>query len=217
MANNIQSSKPDPTFKHNCVLGSNGEILYDCPIEIRSRADLCNYGITWNDCRTLNFNGSDRVTVYYFQTTNRELAEQHWTWLDSEHSRAYAANRCQVKGKRKALIRCPDTNSCANCPFGRKPEDRRPNTISWDGLVEAGGESGAALTTEDIVFSEIRRDEMLALMETEDKRIAEATQMKELGFSVEAMAIHLKVSEPRIYQFLARAKAIIRDYQSNNG
>ena len=74
-------------FKHNTSIGANGEILYDAPIEITNKEDLNNYGITWNDCRTLNFHGSEEVTVYFFKTENRALAEYQWSYLDTQHSR----------------------------------------------------------------------------------------------------------------------------------
>ena len=51
-------------FKHHTSIGPSGEVLYDAPMEIKNQADLDAYGITWDDCRTLNFHGSEKVTVY---------------------------------------------------------------------------------------------------------------------------------------------------------
>ena len=48
-------------FKHHTSIGADGEILYDAPIEIKERADLDNYGIEWEDCTSLSFNGSQRM------------------------------------------------------------------------------------------------------------------------------------------------------------
>ena len=67
----IVKAQLEAEFKHNTSIGANGEILYDAPIEIKDQADLDNYGITWDDCRTLNFHGSEKVTVYFFKTENR--------------------------------------------------------------------------------------------------------------------------------------------------
>ena len=55
-------------FKHHTSIGPSGEVLYDAPMEIKDQADLDAYGITWDDCRTLNFHGSEKVTVYFFKT-----------------------------------------------------------------------------------------------------------------------------------------------------
>ena len=43
-------------YKHATSFGANGEILYDCPIEIKDQADMDNFGITTEDCRYLHCN-----------------------------------------------------------------------------------------------------------------------------------------------------------------
>ena len=62
MAKNIKVAS-EAEFRHHTSIGPNGEVLYDAPLQIRSKADLDNYGITWDDCRTLNFHGSEQMTV----------------------------------------------------------------------------------------------------------------------------------------------------------
>ena len=55
-------------------------------------------------------------------------------------------------------------------------------------------------------------------MDIEDLHIAQAFEMKELlGCSVKEIAAELGLSEPRIYQLVARAKAIGREYRQENG
>jgi DNA-directed RNA polymerase specialized sigma24 family protein len=57
-----------------------------------------------------------------------------------------------------------------------------------------------------------------ALMDAEDPRIAMAFEAKTLyGDSVREIAADLGVSEPRVYQLIARAKAIGREYRQENG
>ena len=52
----------------------------------------------------------------------------------------------------------------------------------------------------------------------QDPRIAKAFEMKELlGFSIREIAAELQISEPRVYQLVARAKVIGREYRQNNG
>mgnify|MGYP000933233731 CR=1 FL=1 len=210
-SNNAQS---ESTFRHNTSVGANGEILYDAPIEIRDQADLDNYGITWSDCRTLNFHGSEKVTVYFFKTENRAFAEYQWSYLDTQHSRGYASVRCMIPGKRKAFIKCPDTVSCANCKYR---DVRQAPIISWDGLIETGYEPVAAAPVDEQVSAKLEYADIKALMDAEDKRIAQAFEMKELcGMKVEEIAKKLKVSAPRIYQFISRAKAIGQQYREDN-
>jgi len=208
------SDKPEREFRHHTSTGANGEILYDMPVEIRDQADLDNYGITWDDCRTLNFHGSEKVTVYFLKVESRELAEYQWSYLDTQHSRGYASTRCMIPGKRKAFIRCPDTNSCANCKYR---DVRQAPVISWDGLIETGYEPVAAAPVDEQVGAKLEYQDIKALMDAEDKRIAQAFEMKELcGMKVEEIANELKVSAPRIYQFVSRAKAIGQQYRKDN-
>ena len=116
----FEKAQLEAEFKHNTYIGPNGEILFDAPIEIKDQADLDNYGITWDDCRTLNFHGSEKVTVYFYKTDNRAFAEFMWSSLDTQHSRAYANTRCWIPGRRKAIARCRDTVPCATCPYKDK-------------------------------------------------------------------------------------------------
>ena len=202
-------------FKHNTSIGEDGAILYDAPIQIRDQADLDNYHISWRDCRTLSFHGSERVTVYFMAVESKALAEYMWANLDTEHSRGYASVRCMIPGKRKAYIKCPDTNSCANCPH---KGDKQAPVISWDGLVESGYELAAGASPEESAVTKSEYRSIKAVMDAEDPRIAEAFEMKELfGYSVKEIAVALDLSEARIYQLVSRAKAIGREYRQKNG
>ena len=213
--NQCQANSVEGPFAHNTSIGANGEILYDAPIEIRDQADLNNYHITWDDCKVLNFHGSEKVTVYFFKTENRSFAEYQWSYLDTQHSRGYASTRCMIPGKRKAFIRCPDTNSCANCPH---KEDKQPPVISWDGLIETGYEPDSTDSIEHQVMNKLEYEEIRAKMDAEDPRISEAFEAKVLfGESVKEIARRLAVSEPRVYQLVARAKAIGKDRRNDNG
>ncbi len=120
-----------------------------------------------------------------------------------------------IPGKRKAYIKCPDTNSCTNCPH---KEDKQAPVISWDGLVESGYEPAAGASPEESAMAKSEYSSIKAAMDAEDVRISKVFEMKELlGFSVKEIAAELKLSEVRIYQMVARAKAIGREYRQNNG
>lgn len=202
-------------FKHKTSIGADGELLFDAPIEIKDKADLANYGISWDDCRTLNFHGSESIVVYFYKSRSRAFAEDQWRYLDSQHSRGYANTRCMIPGKRKLWIRCPDTVPCATCPY---KDIKQPPVISWDGLIESGYEpasSGPSLAEQ--VEAQLEYEDVRALMDAEDVRIAQALEMKELhGFSVKEIACSLRISEPRVYQLIARAKAIAKNYRETN-
>ena len=193
------------------------ETIYYAPIEIKDQSDLSNYGITWDKCKTLRFGQSERITVYYFPTTSKALAEFQWAELNTQHSRNYRSTRCMVPGKRKALINCPDTNKCSACPFNRRPEDRMANIVSWDEMVEQGYEEKRAedkgLTAS---FAWMEFQEIKAVMDAKDPNIARAIIMKEMqGYEVAEIAEKLCVTERQVYYLLQQAKTIGKKYKMN--
>ncbi len=156
-------------------------------------------------CLVLDFN----------RRINRAFAEYQWSYLDTQHSRGYASVRCMIPGKRKAFIKCPDTNSCAKCPYKDK---KQAPTISWDGLAETGYEPVGSAPVDEQVGAKMEYEGIKAMMDAEDSRIARAFEMKYLqGYSVKEIAVELRISEPRVYQLVARAKAIGKEYRKNNG
>jgi hypothetical protein len=204
-------------FKHGTSIGANGEILYDCPIEIKDQADLDNFGIGWDDCKTLSFHGSEKMTVFFFKTEDRAFAEYQWGYLDTQHSSGYFSVRCMVPGKRKAFIRCRDTNKCSACPYGRTPETKQSPVVSWDGLLDSGWEPVPTASVEHQVMAKLEYEEIRSKMDAEDPRIALAFEAKELyGDSVKEIAADLGVSVPRVYQLLSRAKTIGRQFRKDN-
>ena len=57
-----------------------------------------------------------------------------------------------------------------------------------------------------------------AMMDAKDTRIARAFELKELqGYSVREISAELQISQPRVYQLIARAKAIGKEYREING
>ena len=201
-------------FRHKTTVGKDGELLYDAPIEIRDKADMDNYGITEDDCKFLHFGSSQKMRVYFFKTSNRAFAEEQWEYINNLHSSGYLSTRCMVPGKRKAFVRCRDTNKCSECPYGRTPETKQAAIVSWDGMIDAGYDPATTDSVEDAVIAKTTYREIRDRMDAEDKRIAQAFEAKELyGNSVKEIAMALQVSEPRVYQLITRAKAIGKEYQ----
>lgn len=213
MAKN-EKARLEAEFKHYTSIGSNGETLYACPMEIETQADLDAYGITKADCRTLNFHGSEKVTVYFLMVDSREFADYQWRYLDSLHRRGYRNSRCWVPGKQKEWIRCRDTNPCACCPY---KDQRKPPTISWDRLLASGYEPEATAPAEEQAIAKMVWNEIRTLMDAEDIRIAQAFEAKVLyGLSAQEIADTLGVSVPRVYQLFNRGKAIAKAYRNSN-
>lgn len=214
--NKVSNSKKG-AFKHKTSIGKNGEILYDAPIQIKDQNDLKHYGITNEDCRYLHFGASEKMRVYFFKTTNREFADAQWEYLNTQHSAEYYNTRCMVPGKRKAFIRCRDTNKCSECPYGIKPEDKQAAVVSWDELLESGWEPVPVQPVERRVMAKVEYEAIRDRMDAEDPRIAQAFEAKELfGDSIAKIAVDLGISEPRVYQMISRAKEIGKEYREEN-
>ncbi len=210
--NKVNISNSDD-FKHRTSIGENGELLYDAPIVIQNQDDMKNYGITDKDCRYLHFGTSQKLRVYFFKTTSRAFADYQWEYINNLHSSSYFATRCMVPGRRKAYVKCRDTNKCSACPYGRTPETKEAAVVSWDGLIDAGFEPISTDSVEEQVIAKATYEELRKYMDAEDPRIAQAFEAKEIfGASVKQIAKELQVSEPRVYQLIARAKAIGREY-----
>lgn len=214
---NKVNAKNEGAFRHGTSIGESGELLFDAPIEIVDDADMKHYGITKEDCRYLRFNGSQKLRVFFYKTPSRELAEYQWETINNQHSSAYFASRCMVPGKRKAFVRCRDTNKCSACPYGVTPETRQAAVVSLDGLIESGWDPTPVESVEHTVLAKIEREEIRARMRAEDWRIAEAYEARTfLGDSVKTIATELGLSEPRVYQMLSRAKQIVKEYREEN-
>lgn len=203
----------EQSIRYATTKNENGDTIYYAPIEIIDNEDLRNYGITWGDCKTLHFGTSDRVRVYLFPTTNKELADFQWAEINTKHSRGYRSTRCNVPGKRGGLIQCPDTNKCNECPYGRRPEDRKPNTISLDRLSESGYEEAVEdrEMTARLAWMEFER--LKVWMDAKDLNIAKAIILKEMhGYKVSEIAEELGIDERQVYYCLQQAKDIGKKY-----
>lgn len=201
-------------FKHGSCVNENGETLYDAPIEIKDKADMEIIGITIEDCKYLRFGSSQKILVYFLKTANRPFAEEQWEYINNMHSSGYYRTRCMVPGKRKAYVKCRDTNSCAACPYGNTPETKQAAVVSLDCLIDSGWEPTVSESAE---YKAVIKDEyarIRSLMDAEDVRIAQAFEARELfGDSVSRIAHDFGVSVPRVYQLISRAKAIAKAYR----
>ena len=95
----------------------------------------------------------------------------------------------------------------------------RSTTDTWDGLIDAGCDPAAADSVERQIkiIAKAAYEDLRRRMDAEDPRIAQAFEVKELfGDSVKETAKALQVSEPRVYQLIARAKATGKEYKKES-
>ena len=202
-------------FNHGTTTDIHGNILYDAPVEIKSKEDLINYHITWEDCITIHIGGWDRRTVYIFQTPDRNLAEFLWNELNGDHKEISTEKRCLVPGKQHLMNRCHPRYSCARCPFMdvRIPVEK----VSWDRMLEDAYEKEwvddhADSPCEQMGLYRLMLDELKEKLDARDQRLMTVLRMKEMdGYSIAEIAIEIGCSEPRVYQLLKTAKKLARD------
>ena len=187
-------------------LRNQGKEVYAAPIEIEHGEQLESLGISWIQCRTW-YIGNERITVHLTpsdEETYRFLLGE----LRARHRNDYRNSRCMVPGKTR-LIRCPENNSCSNCPFPGCCDHRQPNVISWDEGIESDSREMAELYEAKVQYEEIRD-----LMIREDPLIAEIFEMKEgSGMTVKEIADRLELTTRQVYYYLQMAKEIGRKYQ----
>lgn len=216
---NKEKAWPEAEFRHKTEKGPDGEITYAYPVEVGSKLEgydketLEFFKISKNDCHSIRYTETDVVYVHYIMVKEKDVAQDQWAYLNSRHSREYAHDRCMVPGVRKDYILCPDTRSCKNCPH---QANRQKRIISLDKFAEDGYDVGSGLSSEDAAMKNIEREELYAIMRSEDPRIAEAYRLRtEKNYTPKEISGILGVSQPRIYQLLARAKKIVYEYYSD--
>ena len=195
----------------------NGQATYLAPIEIKNSDDIRCLGISWDDCKTLHFGKNYSITVYYLPTTNKKFVDFLWAELNSRHSKEYRNTRCQIRGKFNKLKMCPDTISCSNCPYHRKPEDRQPSRLSWDELITSGSEPEC---DNDYFKAFLDQNELASIkkeMDSKDPNIARVMELKEIhDLDVHTIAEILKITERQVYYCIDQAKSIGASFKKNH-
>lgn len=180
-------------------------------IEIEHKEQLETLSITQQECRTW-YIGSEKVIVHL---TPADKGTYHFLLdeLRTRHRKEYRSRRCQIPGKNKPLIMCPECNRCSECPYPEYRDKHKANSISWDGLIESGYEGEADNCMVEQLQAKLEYDEIHTLMDSENPIIAQVFEMKERdGFSVSEIADRLHIKPRNVYYYLDRAKAIGKKY-----
>ena len=192
-------------------LRKNGIEIYAAHIEIEHKEQLETLSITQQECRTW-YIGSEKVIVHL---TPADKGTYHFLLdeLRTRHRKEYRSRRCQIPGKNKPLIMCPECNRCSECPYPEYRDKHKANSISWDGLIESGYEGEADNCMVEQLQAKLEYDEIHTLMDSENPIIAQVFEMKERdGFSVSEIADRLHIKPRNVYYYLDRAKTIGKKY-----
>lgn len=190
--------------------------VYPAPLEIESKEQLKDLGLTWDQCKEWDIM-TEKVTVHV-SPADKATADMLLKDLRNKYRRAYRVDRCKIPGKKKALIRCPECNSCKDCPYPQYRDNRQPDNISWDGLIDTGYEE--AQENDDLHLAEIRSllNSVSAEISSVNPKFTEAITLKEFyGYSVKEIAEIMGDTPRNIYFYIAKAKEIGEQYKLKNG
>lgn len=188
---------------------ASGEPIFLAPIKIEIREQLDNLHTTAAGCRKWHV-GAEAVTVK-LTPCNEAIYDMMVSILRTEHRDGVRKSRCVVRGKRGGTIRCDERNKCRECPYGRKPEDREYQEVSWDALVETGFDPGADDTTSGSVLFDMAVEDARRQMAAEDPRLVTVYDMLEDKKGIPEIMTALGVSQRTVYYLISRCRQIIKD------
>ncbi|MBQ3803221.1 MAG: sigma-70 family RNA polymerase sigma factor [Oscillospiraceae bacterium] len=129
--------------------------------------------------------------------------------LKKKYNSFYRQHRCLVPGVRKDWIRCPETNHCDACPYGREPEQYDPGLLSLEGMFE---DEEDVLDPEFSVERITEWREMFAALEEVSPEAVRAIKLKIAGFNLQEIADRMGKSVAAVNRLIVKARAYIEGY-----
>ena len=140
-----------------------------------------------------------------------EVCKLMLTDLKRKYNNSYRQHRCLVPGVRKDWVRCPETNHCDACPYGRDPEQYDPGRLSLEGMLEAEEDvPDPGYSVERIM--EWR--EIFAALEEVSPEAVRAIKLKLAGFTLHEIADRMGRSVSAVNRLIEKARAFIEGYQA---
>ncbi len=198
-------------------LEESGKEVYPAPILIEHSEQLRMLGITWEQVRTWRI-GNDAVKVHP-TPASKEIYDLLLGDLRAQHRTDYRRRRCQIPGKLKPTISCPEHNSCAECPFPEYRDQHQPNTLSWELMVEDSDEE-FAYQDSGVEQLDAKMDTAMALkavlraIAAKNPLYAKAIILKEYySLSVDEIAEVLHTTKRNVYFYLSKARKIGKKFK----
>ena len=200
-------------------LEKNGIEVFAAPIEIEHKEQLETLGITWADCKTWRI-GSEKVIVH-LTPADKATYTMLLNDLRTRHREEYRKKRCQIPGKLKPTILCPECNRCAECPYPEYRDKHKANNLSWEGLLETAYEGTDTEVIEDEGMRqmeiEMELEAVCKVIDAKNPLYTKAIILKEYyDLSVAEIAKRLDTTERNVYFYISEAKKIGAEYRKNN-
>lgn len=202
------------------TLRKNGTEVFPAPILIEEDAEsrkrqFESLGITWEDCKTW-YIGSEKVRVH-LTPANEATYNYLLGDLRAKHRDAYRERRCFIPGKLKSLIRCPEHNRCAECPYPEYRDRHKAQELSWDTLIESGYEEDRQEDEVAALETRMELDAVMKVIDAKNPKYTKAIVLKEYyGLTVSEIAKMMNETERNIYFYLAEVKKIGAKFKRDN-
>ena len=203
-------------------LEKSGKEVSPAPILIEHSEQLRTLGITWKQVRTWHI-GRDTVKVHV-TPASKEVYDLLLGDLRANHRTDYRRRRCQIPGKLKPTISCPESNSCAECPFPEYREQHQANTLSWELMVEDSYEEyeNEAYQDSGVEQLDVKMDTamelkaVLSVIAAKNPLYAKAIILKEYySLSVDEIAEKLCTTKRNVYFYLSEARKIGKRFKED--
>lgn len=197
-------------------LEARGVEVFAAPIEIEHEGQLATLGITWAQCRTWRI-GNEKVIVH-LTPSDEGCYKSLLSDLRTRHRDDYRKRRCQIPGKLKPTILCPECNRCSECPFPEYRDKHLANNLSWETLIDSGYEE--VRQDSDFHYLEVMSelDSVCKVINARNPKYLAAIVLKEYyELSVDEIAERLHDTKRNVYFYISEAKKIGKQFKKENG
>ena len=128
---------------------------------------------------------------------------------NTQKKREARARRCLIHGKQKALISCPESNKCSECPLYDR---RKSSIISLEQYIEDGcPEIAAHGTPEDETIYFDMLDSLINVAAAKRERLGQEVKLLVAGYDKKEIPGKLNISETTVYEDIKIIKDLLMD------
>ncbi|MCD7741909.1 MAG: hypothetical protein LUI06_06890 [Ruminococcus sp.] len=180
---------------------------YQIPMEVTNEIihdfEIKPEDVTWR----LVGNRKCRVVLV---DVSKEVYDEYMRSVWAEQKRQDRESRCNIPGKNGKLIRCPESNKCANCSHASKVcrERNRPASLSL--LIDEGVEPAAPGSFEDAVIYESLLEDLIARLSEIEPKYGVIFRLLYDGATQQEMADRLGMKQRTVSDYVKKIRAIVQ-------
>ena len=172
---------------------------YAIPMEVTEET-ITDFGIDRKEVKTVKVRGRRFKCIFVPATKEQYLA--YMQPLEAKWKQDEREGRCRVKGKSGKLVRCPESNKCENCKYGKTVVKEMNKPASMEFLVERNGDPSDDNFEDGVLYSVILKNLIQRLTSINplygeifqmmyDQRTQKAME-EELGIPQRTLSDHIK-------------------------